>query len=137
VIALDTSAIVAIVYDEEDGRVFNELIVSRTAIVGTPTLLEAHMVLSKKLEGGAEDFFEQFLRTRKVRPVAFSLNMFQLAQEAFDAFGKGRHPKAALNYGDCMAYAVAKYHSVPLLYKGKDFLYTDIEAAVRLPHADL
>jgi ribonuclease VapC len=103
VIALDTSAIVAIVYDEEDGRVFNELIVSHTAIVGTPTLLEAHMVLSKKLQGGVEDFFELFLRTRKVRPVAFSLNMFQLAQEAFDAFGKGRHPQASLNFGDCMA----------------------------------
>lgn len=130
-IALDTSAIVAIVHDEEDGQIFSDLIVTRTVIVGTPTLLEAHMVLSKKLEGGAEDFFEHFLRPRQVRPVAFSLNMFQLAQEAFDAFGKGRHSRAALNFGDCMAYAVAKYHHAPLLFKGKDFTHTDIEPAIR------
>lgn len=130
-IALDTSAIVAIVHDEEDGQVFSDLIVARTAIVRTPTFLEALMVLSKKLEGGAEDFFEHFLRPRQVRPVAFSLNMFRLAQEALDTFGKGRHPKAALNFGDCMSYAVAKYHDAPLLFKGKDFIHTDIEPAIR------
>ena len=54
---------------------------------------------------------------------------FRLAAAAFDRYGRGRHP-AKLNFGDCMAYAVAKAHGVPLLYKGDDFARTDIAAAL-------
>jgi ribonuclease VapC len=129
-IALDTSAIVAIVREEAEAERFGELIARVDALVGTPTLLEAHMVLSSRLEGGAGDFFVRFLDNRHIRPVAFSLNMFQLAQDAFDIYGKGRHPKAALNFGDCLTYAVAKYHDVPLLYKGDDFRHTDLRSAL-------
>jgi ribonuclease VapC len=52
----------------------------------------------------------------------------QLAVEAHARYGKGVHP-ARLNMGDCFAYACAKVHGVPLLYKGEDFAMTDIEAA--------
>ena len=51
-----------------------------------------------------------------------------LALEAFERFGKGRHP-AALNFGDCFAYARARSARAPLLYKGDDFAQTDIETA--------
>jgi len=50
------------------------------------------------------------------------------ALDAYDRFGKGRHP-AGLNFGDCFAYACARAHGVPLLYKGNDFPLTDIETA--------
>jgi ribonuclease VapC len=50
------------------------------------------------------------------------------ALDAFDRFGKGRHP-ARLNMGDCFAYACARTHGVPLLFKGDDFGRTDIAAA--------
>jgi ribonuclease VapC len=129
-IALDTSAIIAIVRDEQEAGIFAELIARGGAIVGTPTLLETHMVLSNKLHGGVEDFFARFIGNARVRSVAFSLNMFQLAQDAFDRYGKGRHPQAALNFGDCLTYAVAKYHDVPLLYKGEDFRHTDLRPAL-------
>ena len=51
-----------------------------------------------------------------------------LAIDAYARYGKGRHP-AALNFGDCFAYACAKHFDVPLLYKGNDFAQTDIGAA--------
>jgi len=51
-----------------------------------------------------------------------------LARQAFLQFGKGRHP-AALNFGDCAAYALAKARSLPLLFKGEDFARTDLTAA--------
>lgn len=51
-----------------------------------------------------------------------------LALEAFDRYGKGRHP-ASLNFGDCFAYACARHYRQPLLYKGGDFALTDIEPA--------
>ena len=52
------------------------------------------------------------------------------ASDAFDRFGKGIGHPAKLNFGDCMAYAVAKVHDVPLLYKGTDFAQTDIRPAL-------
>lgn len=128
-IALDTSALVAIICEEEEAKIFNHLIAGQTAVIGTPTLLEAHLVLSSKLEGGPGDFFEDFLKSHAIKPVAFSLNMFEIAQDAFDRYGKGRHP-AGLNFGDCFSYAVAKFHDVPLLFKGHDFLHTDIVPAI-------
>src|SRR5262249_10827756 len=50
-----------------------------------------------------------------------------LALDAFDRYGKGRHP-ARLNFGDCFAYACARHFKLPLIYKGDDFPQTDIEA---------
>jgi len=51
------------------------------------------------------------------------------ARPAFHDFGKGRHP-AALNFGDCFAYALAKVTGEPLLFKGEDFKKTDIVSAL-------
>jgi ribonuclease VapC len=65
-----------------------------------------------------------------MHPVAFTLPMYFLAQKAFDAFGKGKRRPAKLNFGDCMSYAVAKFHEVPLLFKGDDFRLTDIRTAL-------
>jgi ribonuclease VapC len=58
-----------------------------------------------------------------VRPI--SRDMLAMAIDAFDRFGKGRHP-AALNFGDCLAYAAAKHHRALLIYKGDDFARTDV-----------
>jgi ribonuclease VapC len=56
--------------------------------------------------------------------------MYQSATEAFERYGKGCGHPAQLNFGDCMAYAVAKHYDVPLLYKGRDFARTDIRPAL-------
>ena len=55
--------------------------------------------------------------------------MANLATETFRRFGRGRH-KAALNFGDCMSYALARSLDAPLLYKGNDFALTDLQAAI-------
>jgi ribonuclease VapC len=49
-----------------------------------------------------------------------------VAAEAFARYGKGRH-RAALNFGDCMSYAVAKLARQPLLCTGGDFAKTDLK----------
>ena len=77
---------------------------------------------------GAEKLVKEFLAEFKIEIVAVQPDMTPLALDAFRRYGKGRHP-AALNFGDCFAYACAKHHSVPLLYKGDDFAQTDIESA--------
>jgi ribonuclease VapC len=62
--------------------------------------------------------------------VPFDAEQAAIGRQAFDRFGKGRHP-ARLNFGDCAAYALAKSRSLPLLFKGSHFSLTDIEPAVR------
>ena len=87
-------------------------------------------MLESKLPEFADEFMEEFLESRFIHPVAFSLHMYDEALTAFRRYGKGRESAAALNFGDCMAYAVAKAHDAPLLYKGNDFRRTDIVPAL-------
>jgi ribonuclease VapC len=69
-----------------------------------------------------------YLRQAEIHVAAVPPEAAGLALEAFDRFGKGRHP-AHLNMGDCFAYACARHLGEPLLFKGSDFPLTDIEPA--------
>ena len=129
-IALDTSAVAAIALEEPEEDAFTRLIATEQAIIGTPTILESRLVLASKMTD-VDEFIDRFIRRPSVHPVGFSLPMYEAAKIAFDRFGKGRGHPAKLNICDCMAYAVARHHDVPLLYKGDDFRLTDI--AVALP----
>ena len=128
-IALDTSVIAAIAFDESDARIFAEIVASETVLVGWPTILESHMVLSVVPWRRGLAVLDMVLKAPDLRVVAFDRRMFENARAAFDRFGRGRH-KAKLNFGDCMAYAVAKANDIPLLFKGDDFRHTDIRAAL-------
>ncbi|AWN48079.1 VapC toxin family PIN domain ribonuclease [Methylobacterium terrae] len=129
-IALDTSALVAIAMDEAEGETFSQIIaVSGSAIVGMPTLLETHMVLEGRLPGGAKYFLDRLLLVPSVRMIDFDHRMLQAATDAFLRFGRGRGHPARLNMGDCMAYAVARTQDLPLLFKGNDFVHTDLTPA--------
>src|SRR5690349_20934718 len=110
-IALDTSAIVAIALGEEEEDDFSRAIASAEALVGTPTLLESRLVLATKMDA-PDTFMDRFIRPPAIHPVAFSLQMYRLAVGAFERFGHGRGHPAKLNFGDCMAYAVARAHDV-------------------------
>jgi ribonuclease VapC len=127
-IALDTSALVAILCLEPEAALFLELLLERKAVLGAPTALEFHMVMSSIGVPNASAAVDQLLASPAITVVEFSPVMLACARSAFDRFGKGRH-HARLNYGDCLAYAVAKTHDAPLLFKGEDFLHTDISPA--------
>ena len=128
-IAVDTSAIVAIALGESEARVFGEMIAGEECIVGWPTVFECHQVLADVPGRRGLDVLDKVLEAPRMRLVAFDQRVFAGARQAFDRFGRGRH-RAKLNFGDCMAYAIAKVHDVPLLYKGGDFALTDIRAAL-------
>ena len=63
-----------------------------------------------------------------IRTVSVTKAIGSLAVEASHRYGRGRH-KADLNFGDCFSYACARHHGLALLFKGEDFVHTDIEAA--------
>ena len=127
-IALDSSAIVAVLLLEPEAADFRRTIAASGALVGAPTLVETRLVLESYLSGRAENALRAFLHGAGIAIVPFDAAMFEAAAEAFDRFGKGRHP-AKLNLGDCLSYAVARVHALPLLFKGGDFVHTDIVPA--------
>jgi ribonuclease VapC len=123
---IDTSALVAILQDEPERRAFNELIEAAAhRRLSTASFVELSIVVEARR--GAEGIrdLDLFLATASIELVALDAAQARLAREGFRRFGKGRHP-AGLNLGDCFSYALARALGEPLLYKGDDFLRTDV-----------
>ena len=126
---LDSSAIVAIHLREPGHEVLMDRIdAAEVVVVGVPTLLESVMVLTARLGHDARPMIFAFLRRLEAEVVAFNQEHLDAATTAFIRFGRGRHA-AALNFGDCMSYAVASVAGMPLLFIGEDFRRTDIAQA--------
>jgi ribonuclease VapC len=128
-LVLDTSAIVAIILEEPVKDVLIRRIGAADSVsVGAPTILEAAMVPRSRLKRDPLPHLERFLYWSEAEVVAFRCEHMLLAMETFARYGKGLHP-AALNFGDCMAYAIAAASNDVLLYTGSDFSKTDIRSA--------
>ena len=125
---LDSSAIVAIHLREPGHERLIDRIDAAEVVVGVPTMLEAAMVLTARLGHDARPMLFAFLRRLDTEVVPFNEEHLDAAATAFIRFGRGRHP-AALNFGDCMSYAVASVAGMPLLFTGEDFRRTDIAPA--------
>lgn len=126
---IDSSAFVAIVLKEEGFLTLLRRIADDPPMMSTPSLLEAHMVLSSHLKDETNVTIYRTISDFSIEVVDFTMDHAGIAREAFERFGKGRH-RAGLNFGDCMSYALAKYYDVPLLFVGEDFKHTDIKAAI-------
>ncbi len=126
---LDSSAIVGIVLREPGFEVLVSKVAGAMSIaVGAPTLSEAGIVLTARLGREARGLLQGLLREWDAATVAFGEEHWREAGTAYDRFGRGRH-QARLNFGDCMAYAVAKLADEPLLCTGGDFPKTDLKLA--------
>ncbi|MEW6152856.1 MAG: type II toxin-antitoxin system VapC family toxin [Actinomycetota bacterium] len=127
---VDTSALVAVVV-REDGfeAVLDKLSAPPSAPgIGAPTVVELGIILSARLGRDARDLVATLLYELDIAEVPFGEAHWREAVGAFWRYGRGRHP-AALNFGDCLSYAVARLADQPLLYVGDDFGATDILAA--------
>lgn len=126
---LDSSSILAILFDESERSSFTCLIEQDpTRLVSAATLVEVTMVIESRRGEPGRRLLERFLEltTAEIAPV--TADQAEHACDAFRRYGKGRHP-AGLNFGDVFAYALAKATGEPLLFKGNDFKQTDITSA--------
>ena len=127
---LDTSALVAIFFGEPEAESFSRLIldaeICRLSVVSH---LEVSMVLERQAKAADARQLDLFLRSAGIVVEPVTLQQGRLARQAFYDFGRGRH-RAKLNFGDCFSYALAKDLGEPLLFKGNDFLLTDIRVAM-------
>lgn len=128
-IAVDSSSLVAVAFDEPEAQSFTGLLMALPCVVGWPTILETRMVLHGKGTALGIALVDEWAGRPNVHCAPFDSALYRLAADAFARFGRGHHP-ARLNFGDCMAYAVARQNEVPLLYKGTDFGLTDIRSAL-------
>ena len=129
-IVLDTSALVAIVLGEPELERFSTILAREPSAVSAATLTEAAVVLDARQGPDAVQELRNTLRTAGTEVVPVDSEQSWAAYAAWQRFGKGRHP-AALNFGDCFSYALAAAVGAPLLFKGDDFLQTDVVAADR------
>jgi ribonuclease VapC len=126
---LDTSAVVAVVRREEGAsRLLVKMSRAECLAIGAPTLVEATVVLGRRLGLVGLESLDRFLKEQQVALIPFGHQHWRAAESAFIRFGKGRHT-AALNLGDCMTYATASVACQPLLFTGNDFAKTDIPPA--------
>ncbi len=130
---VDTSAVVAILFNEPDARLYAAALSSAaTRLVSAVTRVElAFVVEGRKGEPGRADL-ERLLAVSAVEVVAATPDQAARAIDAFRQFGRGRHP-ASLNIGDCFSYALAAAMDEVLLFKGGDFAQTDIRSALPSP----
>jgi len=128
-VVIDASAVLAILQDEPERRRFNAVIAAaRSCSLSAATLVALSIVVQARFGAEGHADLELFLRTAQVEIVSFNQEQAQIARAAFARFGKGRH-RAGLNLGACISYALARFLDEPLLFKGDDFLHTDLLSA--------
>lgn len=127
---IDTSALVAILRDEDDAPGM-ALAIERAATrkISAANYLETAVVIDASRDPVASRRFDELVSVAELRVEPVTYEQARIAREAYRDFGKGRH-RAGLNFGDCFAYALAKTSAEPLLFKGDDFAHTDITPAL-------
>jgi ribonuclease VapC len=124
---IDTSALIAILGYEAEAPQFAEAIQSDPVrLISAASLLECAIVIEARYGQAGGDKLDQLLYVAQIQVEPVTAEQVAAARLAFRTYGKGRHP-AALNFGDCFAYALAKISEEPLLFKGDDFSQTDIQ----------
>ncbi|KQT07374.1 MULTISPECIES: type II toxin-antitoxin system VapC family toxin [unclassified Bradyrhizobium] len=129
---IDASALAAMLTNEDEARELLARVQQSTTRLTSPLAVwEAAIAIACVLDlpiAAAAEAVESYLALMEIKTVNVAPETARIALEAYDRYGKGRHP-ARLNFGDCFAYACARNLGEPLMFKGADFPQTDIEAA--------
>lgn len=129
-IAVDTSALVAIVLGEpERDGLLSILTDAESIALSAASLVEARLVLHRRSGPDMVTQLEELRLAYEMDTVPVDREQADIAHTAFTRFGKGTGHPAQLNYGDLFAYALAKSRNIPLLFRGADFAATDMIAA--------
>jgi ribonuclease VapC len=126
---VDTSALVALLgMEPESARIAGAIEHDPTRLISAATLLETGLVVEARYgpPGGHE--LDLLVAKAGLSVESVTPEHAEIAREAWRRYGKGRH-SAALNFGDCFSYALARATGEPLLFKGDDFSQTDIAVA--------
>lgn len=124
---IDTSALMAVVLSEPEADVFGALIETRPFAISAATLLEAEIFARGRRGEPLVRDLRAILAEATIVP--FDESQAHIASDAYHRYGRGSGSPAKLNYGDCFSYALAIARDEPLLFKGDDFIHTDVRVA--------
>ena len=133
---IDTSALVAIIRGEAERDSMIDAIEAAPVqpLLPATCYLEAVMVIVGTLQASEASKIDEAIEALGIEIAPLDAQQVMAARQAFLTYGRSRH-EARLNFGDCFAYALAKVHNLPLLFKGDNFSRTDI-TRVRYSAAD-
>lgn len=127
---IDTSAILAILFDESEAtRLIDAIDSDPVRAVGAPTLVEVGAVVVARKGSAGSVALDALMQRFDMTVEPFSAEAADFARSAYSRFGKGVGSPAGLNYGDCLSYGIAQALNQPLLFKGDDFSSTDVVIA--------
>jgi ribonuclease VapC len=129
-VVLDTSAILAILFDEAEAERLEAAIADDAVrLISAATVLECAIVATSRFGDAGGRELDLMLHKATIEVVAVTSEQIEVARQAHRAFGKGSH-RAGLNFGDCFSYALSRAAGEPLLFSGGDFARTDVERVV-------
>lgn len=129
-VIIDTSALIAILFDEPPAaRLVDAIAAAESCRVGAPTLVETAAVMNVRKGPAGEIALDALLARLGIVVAPFTADAAAGARAAYQRFGGGVRSPGVLNFGDCLAYGVAKAAGEPLLFVGDDFARTDVEVA--------
>lgn len=127
---IDTSALIAILTGEPDAKEYEDAIDrDPKRLMSVASILETTIVLESRYGEEGPRELDVLLRRLPIEAVPVDGDQLEWARYAWRAYGRGHDP-AALNFGDCFSYALARQTGEPLLYKGSDFAKTDVRSAL-------
>jgi len=130
-VIVDSSAIVAIIREEEEAERFVTCIAgAELPRLSAGNWIELAAVLTRTADAEKWEATEQLIATTGITIEPVTVEQAVIAREAYRRYGRGTGHPAALNFGDCFAYALASATGEPLLFKGNDFTATDITPAL-------
>ncbi|BDX32218.1 ribonuclease VapC28 [Mycobacterium antarcticum] len=128
---VDSSAIIAILRDEDDAAVYARAITTADVRrLSVASYVECGCVVDSQRDPVVSRGLDELIETAEISMEPVTERQARLARQAYRDFGKGSGHPAGLNFGDCLSYALAIDMREPLLWKGNDFGHTGIESAI-------
>lgn len=123
---VDSSALIGVLLRQAGHEALLDRLAAGPSGVGAPTLAETGIVLQARLGILGWTLLARLVEEAEMVIIPFTEQHAAVAVDAYRRYGKGVH-SAALNYGDCMTYAIARLAGEPLLHVGDDFTKTDLD----------
>ena len=128
---IDSSALVAILLNEEDGVALSAILDSEDVVrMSAASYLETSIVIDKYRDAALSASFDDMILDAQIIVEEVTPEQARIARQAYRDYGKGSGHPANLNFGDCFSYALARVKREPVLFKGEDFVHTDLRSAV-------
>jgi ribonuclease VapC len=133
-VILDSSAVVVILKREPDWRRFaGALDQADTARLSAATYVEISVVVERLKDPAVNREIDELIEEFEIVIEPLTAKQARIARQAYHEYGRGSGHPANLNFGDCFSYALAREKREPLLYKGDDFVHTDLRSALQHP----